>query len=127
MYMKTKEKVKKSGSADRRFCGLRLFQAGADGPQTESAASHATPELNERTENVYENKEQVQKVEELRTGSTRAAARVAVRPTGRGAKDRSPRKLRHSREGGNPLNRQWVPAFAGTTAPISIRQGRPKA
>ena len=24
MYMKTKEKYKKSGSADRRLCGLRL-------------------------------------------------------------------------------------------------------
>ena len=27
MYMKTKDKVKKSGSAGRRFCGLRLFRA----------------------------------------------------------------------------------------------------
>ena len=26
MYMKTKEKYKKSGSADRRFCGLRHFR-----------------------------------------------------------------------------------------------------
>jgi hypothetical protein len=25
MFMKTKDKYKKSGSADRRFCGLRLF------------------------------------------------------------------------------------------------------
>ena len=30
------------------------------------------------------------------------------------------RKSRHSRESGNPLDRQWVPAFAGTTRGFSV-------
>jgi len=56
MSMKTKDNDKKSGSADRRFCGLRLFRDRSDEPRTANTAVLATPELNERTENVYENK-----------------------------------------------------------------------
>jgi hypothetical protein len=42
MLMKTKEKYKKSGSADRRFCGLRLFHDPLEGrgPQTRRSALH---------------------------------------------------------------------------------------
>ena len=29
-------------------------------------------------------------------------------------------KLRHSRDGGNPLDRRWVPAFAGTTTFVAL-------
>jgi len=61
MFMKTKNKDKRSGSADRRLCGLRLFHGGSRGPQTENTACRAARRLNERTENVYENKEQGQK------------------------------------------------------------------
>jgi hypothetical protein len=57
MYMKTKDKHKKSGSADRRFCGLRLFHDRLDGPRTASTAVRATPESREQSENVYENKQ----------------------------------------------------------------------
>ena len=38
MYMKTKDEYKKSGSADRRFCGLRLFRDLLDEPRTAKAA-----------------------------------------------------------------------------------------
>jgi hypothetical protein len=65
--MKTKDKYKKSGSADRRFCGLRLFHGRWGEPRTANTAVRATPESREQTENVYENKGQGQKVEELRS------------------------------------------------------------
>ena len=51
-----------SGSADRRFCGLRLFHRHRAKPRTANKAVRATPNLTEQSENVYENKEQVQKV-----------------------------------------------------------------
>jgi hypothetical protein len=36
-------------------------------------------------------------------------------------------KLRHSREGGNPLDRRWVPAFAGTTRFVTfVSSGGPR-
>jgi len=57
MSMKTKDKHKKSRSADRRFCGLRLFHDRLDGPRTASTAVRATPESREQSENVYENKQ----------------------------------------------------------------------
>jgi hypothetical protein len=64
MSMKTKDKYKKSGSADRRFCGLRLFHGRWGEPRTANTAVRATPESREQSENVYENKGQVQKVAE---------------------------------------------------------------
>ncbi len=60
--MKTKDKYRMSGSADRRFCGLRLFHRHCAKPRTANKAVRATPNLTEQSENVYENKEQVQKV-----------------------------------------------------------------
>ena len=42
MFMKTNDEVNKSGSADRRFCGLRLFHGGCDGPRTANTAVRAT-------------------------------------------------------------------------------------
>jgi hypothetical protein len=68
MYMKTKENDKKSGSADHRFCGLRLFHGRWGGPRTANTAVRATPKSGEQSENVYENKGQVQKVEKSRSG-----------------------------------------------------------
>jgi hypothetical protein len=65
MYMKTKDKYKMSGSADRRFCGLRLFHDGWGEPRTANTAGRATPESREQSQNVYENKGQVQKVAEV--------------------------------------------------------------
>jgi hypothetical protein len=56
--MKTKDKYKKSGSADRRFCGLRLFHDRWGEPRTASTAVRPTPKSEEQSENVYENKEQ---------------------------------------------------------------------
>jgi len=36
------------------------------------------------------------------------------------------RELRHSLDGGNPLDRRWVPAFAGTTRFVALNlYGRP--
>jgi phage terminase large subunit-like protein len=64
MYMKTKGKYKKSGSADRRFCGLRLFHDRWGVPRTANTAVRATPKSGEQSENVYENKGQVQNVAE---------------------------------------------------------------
>jgi len=58
MSMKTNDNDKKSGIADRRFCILRLFRDRSDEPRTANTAVLATPKLNERTENVYENKGQ---------------------------------------------------------------------
>jgi len=55
--MKTKDKYKKSGSADRRFCGLRLFHDHWDGPRTANSAVRATTKSTEQSENVYENKQ----------------------------------------------------------------------
>jgi hypothetical protein len=54
-----------SGSADRRFCGLRLFHDRWGEPRTANTAVRATPTSREQSENVYENKGQVQKVAEL--------------------------------------------------------------
>jgi hypothetical protein len=56
MFMKTKDKYKMSGSADRRVCGLRLFHDHWDGPGTANTAVRATPKSGEQSENVYENK-----------------------------------------------------------------------
>jgi hypothetical protein len=64
MSMKTKEKCKMSGGADRRFCGLRLFHDRWGEPRTANTAVRATPKSREQSENVYENKGQVQKVAE---------------------------------------------------------------
>jgi len=60
MFMKTKEKYKKSGSADHRFCGLRLFHERSDGSQIANALVRATKSA-EQSQNVYENKGQVLK------------------------------------------------------------------
>jgi len=60
--MKTKDKYKKSGSADSRFCGLRLFYGCCDGLRTANTAVRATAKSTEQSENVYENKAQVQNV-----------------------------------------------------------------
>jgi hypothetical protein len=65
MFMKTKDKYNKSGSADRRFCGLRLFHDCWDGTRTANTAVRATPKSGEQSENVYENKGQAQKVAEV--------------------------------------------------------------
>jgi len=51
-----------SGSADRRFCGLRLSHESGRGPQTRWSTLHQ--DRVEQSENVYENKGQVQKVAE---------------------------------------------------------------
>jgi len=51
--MKTKHK--KSGSSDRRLCGLRVLHGRRDEPRTANPV-RATPKLNERTGNVYEKK-----------------------------------------------------------------------
>ena len=56
MSVKTKDKYKKSGSADRRFCGLRLFHGRWGGPRTANTAVRATPKSGEQSENVHENK-----------------------------------------------------------------------
>jgi len=56
--MKTKDKYKMSGSADRRFCGLRLFHHCWGWPRTANTAVRATPKSGEQSENVYENKGQ---------------------------------------------------------------------
>jgi hypothetical protein len=56
MYMKTKDKYKKSGSADRRFCGLRPFRDRWGEPRTANTAVRATPKSGEQSQNVYENK-----------------------------------------------------------------------
>jgi len=55
MYMKTNDEYKKSGSADSRFCGLRLFHNLLDEPRTAKAAVRAT-KSREQSQNVYENK-----------------------------------------------------------------------
>ena len=55
--------VKKSGSADRPFCGLRLSHD--DRPRTARTAVRATPKSGEQSQNVYENKGQCQKVRGL--------------------------------------------------------------
>ena len=52
MYMKTKGNDKKSGSADRRVWGLRLFHDRSDGPLRASVVQM----LAEQSQNVYENK-----------------------------------------------------------------------
>jgi len=59
--MNTKDEYKMSGSADRRFCGLRLFHDPWGGPRTANTAVRATLKSGEQSENVYENKGQVQK------------------------------------------------------------------
>jgi hypothetical protein len=43
MYMKIKDKNKKSGIADRRFCGLRLFHNRWGEPRTSNTAVRAMP------------------------------------------------------------------------------------
>ena len=65
--MKTNGKVKKSGSADRPLRGLRLSDDRRGEPRTARTAVRSTPKLNERTGNVYENKEQGQNVDKLGT------------------------------------------------------------
>jgi hypothetical protein len=79
--MKTKDN-KKSGSVDRRFCGLRVFHDRWGEP---------TPKSAEQSENVFENKGQVQKVAEsysARPKAHRAPAcpgfAAAVEAAGRG-------------------------------------------
>jgi len=49
-----------SGSADRRFCGLRFFHDRWGGPRTEPRRS-ALHQIGGTSQNVYENKGQVQK------------------------------------------------------------------
>jgi len=78
MYMKTKDKSKKSGSADRRFCGLRLFHDRRGDPRTASTAVRATPKPAEQSENVHENKRRGQ--EPL----TRLATLATLSPRGEG-------------------------------------------
>jgi hypothetical protein len=63
MSMKTKDKYKKSGSADRRFCGLRLFHDRWGEPRTANTAIRATLKSGEQSENVYENKGRGQEVD----------------------------------------------------------------
>jgi hypothetical protein len=58
MSMKTKDKIKMSGSADRRFCCLRLFHDRRGRPRTANTVVRATPKSAEQSENVYENKRQ---------------------------------------------------------------------
>ena len=66
MYMKTKGNDKKSGSADRRFCGLRFFRGRWGKPQTADRAVPTTKSP-EQSQNVYENKGEVQKVQKGRS------------------------------------------------------------
>jgi len=54
MSMEINDYDKLSGSADRRFCGLRLSRHHE--ARTANPAVRPTPEFDERTENVYENK-----------------------------------------------------------------------
>ena len=61
MYMKTKGKYKNSGSADRRFYGLRVSRDRLDGVRTADTPVRAAKSP-EQSQNVYENKGQVQKV-----------------------------------------------------------------
>jgi len=79
MYMKTKDEYKKSGSADRRFCGLRLFHDRQGEPRTASTAVRATPKLAEQSENVHENKGRGQESQE-----TPHPARYSRHPLPRG-------------------------------------------
>jgi len=72
MSLKTKDKYKKSGSVDRRFCGLRLFHDRWGEPRTANTAVRATLKSAEQSENVYENKGQVQKVAESPGGRPKA-------------------------------------------------------
>jgi phage terminase large subunit-like protein len=66
MYMKTKNKYKMSGSADRRFRGLRLFHDRLAQPRTANTAVRATSKAREQSQNVYENKQaRSREVEEL--------------------------------------------------------------
>jgi hypothetical protein len=60
--MKTKDKYKMSGSEDRRICGLRLFHDRWSGTRTANTAVRATPKSREQSQNVYENKGQVQNI-----------------------------------------------------------------
>jgi len=55
-FLLRSQEVHEPGSADRRFCGLRLFHGRWDGPRTATAAVRATPKSAEQSQNVYENK-----------------------------------------------------------------------
>jgi hypothetical protein len=61
MSMKTKRNFKMPRSADRRFCGPRLFMCHRHEPQTSTAEVCATRTM-EQTGNVYENKGQRREV-----------------------------------------------------------------
>jgi len=69
-----KGQAQKSGSADRRFCGLRLFHERWGGLRTAITAVRATPKSAEQSENVCENKGQVQKVADSPAGAGRSPA-----------------------------------------------------
>ena len=77
--MKTKDKYKISGSADRLFCGLRLFHDRWGRPRTANTAVRATPKSGEQSENVYENKRQVQKVAEPYSARPNADGTSSIR------------------------------------------------
>jgi len=72
------KRVEEPGSADRRFCGLRLFHWGE--LRTANMAVRATPESREQSENVYENKGRSQKAEKPLT----RLATLATLSLGRG-------------------------------------------
>jgi hypothetical protein len=119
--MKTKDKDKMSGSANRRFCGLRLFHDRCGRPRTANTAVRATLKSGEQSENVYENKGRGQEVEKWKpTGSP--IFRATSRPSaGRCSTSRRPNFPPTSAA---TLARRACLHFATTTArPLLTKKG----